>query len=203
MVGTNSNNGFEAWTLLWDFCQSRVGHWRDSPLKMEHAWSQGWATKCSECLSLGLGETWPPGQRLSSQRRLCAYQHHSSQWPRNLLTMQRRPFSPHATLALNTAGVVDKSFEFYIPDNEGPKTRLGKWGLNLKTYKFSVFPPISMNELPKNHLKIMCESCWFQVLVEQSYHLWYQLIIICTQKTHFVKLWFVWYNATMKPGSLH
>lgn len=100
VVWTHLNNDFEVWTLLCVFCcQSMVGHWRESPLKMEHAWSQGWATECSKCLSLGLVETWPLGQRLSSQRRLCGYQHHSSQWPRNLLTMQKRLFSPHATLA--------------------------------------------------------------------------------------------------------
>lgn len=49
---------------------------------------KGWATECSKCLSLGAGlKPDPRGQRLSSQRRLCAYQHHSSQvgpgtyWP--------------------------------------------------------------------------------------------------------------------------
>lgn len=114
------------------FCQSPVGHWRESPLKMEHAWSQGWATECSKCLSLGLGETWPPGQRLSSQRRLCAYQHHSSYWPRNLLTMQRRPFSPRATSAQDCWSSWQNLLNSAFLDNEGsPKTRLEKWGKRL------------------------------------------------------------------------
>lgn len=118
------------------FCQSRVGHWRESPLKMEHAWSQGWATECSKCLSLGLGETWPPGQRLSSQRRLCAYQHHSSQWPRNLLTMQRRPFSPHATSAQDCWSSWRIFWILHSSNNEGnPEPSYKSGGKLKKTYR--------------------------------------------------------------------
>lgn len=141
-----------------------VGHWRESPLKMEHAWSQGWATECSKCLSLGLGETWPPGQRLSSQRRLCAYQHHSSQWPRSPLTMQRRPFSPHATSAKKSTGAVDKSFEFCIPRQRGQVlNQVRKVGGNLKNIQMLIqSQPTKFCKWAKLHqrLKLFVTEQW-------------------------------------------
>ena len=141
------NNGFEVWTLLCVSFPSMVGHWRESPLKMEHAWSQGWATECNKCLSLRLGETWPPGQRLSSQRRLCAYQHHSSQRPRHLLTMQRRLFSPHAGSPQDRWRSWQKLFwVLHSSTKRDVPHQVRKGGGKTQKYKckfwFSAFPPI-------------------------------------------------------------